>query len=133
LQPSARPHRYHGLSDKRELKMIESLNPGDLRRQFRIRLFQGLRVVWPILIALLACIASLGIAVALLEGWSLFEGVYFAFVSGLTIGYGDLAPKGALARTLAIGIGFLGILLGGLVAAVGVNALNASHGVQRAP
>ena len=129
----ARPHRYHRLSYKRERKMIDIVSPGNLRRQFRIRLFQGLRVVWPIMVALLTCIASLGITVALLEGWSLFEGIYFAFVSGLTIGYGDLAPKGPLARTLAIGIGFFGILLGVLVAAVGVNALNVSHEVQRAP
>jgi hypothetical protein len=113
--------------------MIETMNSADLRRQFRRRLIEGLRVVWPILLALLTCIASLGVLVALLEGWSLFEGVYFAFVSGLTIGYGDLAPKGPLARTLAIGIGFFGVLLGGLVAAVGVNALNLLSQERRAP
>jgi hypothetical protein len=109
------------------------VDSNDLRLQFRRRLVQGLRVVWPILLALLTCIASLGVVVALLEGWSPFEGVYFAFVTGLTIGYGDLAPNGLLARTIAIGIGFFGILLGGLVAAVGVNALNFLSREQRAP
>jgi hypothetical protein len=52
--------------------------------------------------------------------------MYFAFVSGLTIGYGDLVPKTLLSRTLAIGIGFTGILLTGLVAAVAVHALTAA-------
>ena len=80
---------------------------------------------------LLALMIALGCAVALLEHWSLFEGIYFAFVSGLTIGYGDLAPKGTAGRVLAISIGFTGILLGGLIAAVGVQALHATQQPQR--
>jgi hypothetical protein len=63
----------------------------------------------------------------------MIKGPYFALVSGLTLGDGDLAPMGALARTLALGIGCFGILLGSLVAAVGVNALNASHEARHAP
>jgi hypothetical protein len=58
-----------------------------------------------------------------LEGWPLGDAVYFAFVSGLTIGYGDLAPSEPLSRALAICIGFTGILLTGLVAALAVRAL----------
>lgn len=106
-------------------------SPRALRRQFLAHLWRGLQVVWPILAALLSLMAALGCAVALLEDWSLFEGIYFAFVSGLTIGYGDLAPKAAFARILAIGIGFIGILLGGLVAAIGVQALHATLQSQR--
>jgi ABC-type branched-subunit amino acid transport system substrate-binding protein len=102
-----------------------------LRRRFLIHLLDGLRVVWPILTGLLGLMAVLGCVIAEFEGWSLFEGVYFAFVSGLTIGYGDLVPKTPLGRTLAITIGFIGILLTGLVAAVGVQALNAAQQAQR--
>ena len=57
------------------------------------------------------------------EGWPLGESIYFAFVSGLTIGYGDLVPNEPVSRVLAILVGFSGILLTGLVAAVGVRAL----------
>jgi hypothetical protein len=46
-------------------------------------------------------------------------------VSGLTIGYGDFAPKTVVTRVLAIMIGICGVLLTGLVAAVAVKALNA--------
>ena len=96
-----------------------------MRYKFATGLFFGLRVVWPVLSALLAAIAGLGVLIGLIEGWSLSESIYFAFVSGLTIGYGDFAPKTLVARMLAIMIGFCGVLLTGLVAAVAVKALSA--------
>lgn len=106
-------------------------NPRASRRQFIAQLWRGLGVIWPIVAVLLSLMAALGCGVALLEDWSLFEGIYFAFVSGLTIGYGDLAPKAALARIMAVGIGFIGIVLSGLVAAIGVQALHATLQSQR--
>jgi hypothetical protein len=99
-----------------------------LRRSFFAGLLTGLRVVWPILSVLLVLIIALGLVVGLREGWSVHESIYFAFVSGLTIGYGDLAPKSLLARALAILIGVCGVLLTGLVAAIAVKALTAAIG-----
>jgi hypothetical protein len=95
-----------------------------LRRRFYAAFWSGLRIVWPVLSILLLMMAGLGITVAVVERWPLTEGLYFAFVSGLTIGYGDLVPKAPLARVLAIAIGLTGIVLAGLVAAVGVHALH---------
>jgi hypothetical protein len=111
--------------------MSQSIDARALRRQFLGNLWRGLRVVWPILVALLGLIVALGCTVAVLEKWSIFEGIYFAFVSGLTIGYGDLAPKGTPGRVLAIAIGFIGIVVGGLIAAVGVQALEITQRAQR--
>lgn len=96
-----------------------------LRRNFLSGLLFGLRVVWPVLSGILAAIMVLGLAVGRIEGWPVQDSLYFAFVSGLTIGYGDLAPKALAARVLAIVIGCCGILLTGLVAAVAVKALTA--------
>ena len=100
------------------------MDPRVLRRSFLAGLFEGLRVVWPILSALLVLIAALGVAAGLLEGWSVQESIYFSFVSGLTIGYGDFAPKTLTARALAIVIGVCGILLTALLAAIAVKALS---------
>ena len=94
-----------------------------LRRKFIAGLIAGLGVVWPILSGLLVLIIALGLAAGLREGWSVQESIYFAFVSGLTIGYGDLAPKSLLARVLAIVIGVCGVLVTALVAAIAVEAL----------
>src|SRR5215203_3100095 len=99
------------------------MNQRALRRSFVSGLFKGLRVVWPILSGLLVLIVALGAATGWVEGWSLQESVYFSFVSGLTIGYGDFAPKTLLGRTLAISIGVCGILVTALVAAIAVQAL----------
>jgi hypothetical protein len=99
-----------------------------MRRLFAARLLLNVRVVWPILSALLLLIVALGIAVGILEHWTVGESVYFAFVSGLTIGYGDLAPKLRLARALAVGIGVCGVLFTALLAAVAVQALNDATG-----
>jgi hypothetical protein len=54
------------------------------------------------------------------------EAVYFSFVTGLTIGYGDIVPRQTLTRALAIVIGFGGILLTGLVAGIAVSAMRAT-------
>jgi hypothetical protein len=56
-----------------------------MRRNIRRGLLFGLRVVWPVLSILLVAIVALGLLVGLLEGWSVHESIYFAFVSGLTI------------------------------------------------
>jgi hypothetical protein len=44
-------------------------------------------------------------------------------VSGLTIGYGHLAPKSLLTRALAILLGVCGVVLTALLAAIAVEAL----------
>ena len=106
------------------------MDTSTIRRSFFAGLFTGLRVVWPVLSGLLVVIVALGVVIGLIEGWSLQESIYFAFVSGLTIGYGDLAPKTLLTRTLAVLIGICGVLLTGLVAAVAVKALTASQDVD---
>ena len=95
-----------------------------MRRQFVVGLIFGLRVVGPILSALLIIIVALGLVAGLSEGWSVADSIYFAFISGLTIGYGDLAPKTLVARSLAIVIGICGIVLTGMVAAIAVEALS---------
>jgi hypothetical protein len=68
----------------------------------------------------------LGLLIAYIEGWPIRDALYFTFVTGLTIGYGDLTPRHIVSRCLAVMIGFSGIVLTGLVAAVSVRALDAA-------
>ncbi len=95
----------------------------ELRRRFLAAFWRELGIVWPILSGLLGFQLAIGIAVGILEGWPMRDAAYFTFVTGLTIGYGDFVPSRLLTRIAAVGIGLSGILLTGLVAAIGVRAL----------
>ena len=100
--------------------------PKSVRRRFLVAFARGLYVTWPVLSAILVIEVALGLLIGFVEGWSLGEAVYFSFITGLTIGYGDIVPRQALTRALAVVIGFGGILLTGLVAGIAVNAMRAT-------
>jgi len=97
-----------------------------MRRIFFWALFHNLRIIWPILSGVFVVVVSLGILIAYIEEWRVSDALYFTFVTGLTIGYGDLTPKNGVARFLSVVIGFSGIIVTGLVAAVAVKALDAT-------
>lgn len=51
------------------------------------------------------------------------EAVYFALITGLSIGYGDVVATTTFGRIISVLLGFLGILFTGLVIAVLVHAV----------
>ena len=104
------------------------MRPAELRWRFLAAFWRELRIVGPILSGLVGVQLVLGALVGFLERWSLGDAAYFTFVTGLTIGYGDLVPTRIIARVIALLIGFIGILLTGLVAAIGVRALQEAAG-----
>jgi len=61
-----------------------------------------------------------------IEGRRIVDALYFTFMTGLAIGYGDLTPRHVVSRLIAVVIGLAGIVLTGLVAAVAVQALRAT-------
>lgn len=92
-----------------------------MRRLFLGARFRQLGVVWPILSSV--PVAMVGLVIGYLEGRGVGDFLYFNFVSGLTIGDGDLVPHRAASRLPEVPIGVVGIVLTGLVAAVIVQAL----------
>ena len=84
--------------------------PKSVRRRFLAAVARGLYVTWPVLSGILVIEVALGLLIGFVEGWSVGEAVYFSFITGLTIGYGDIVPRQALTRALAVVIGFGGIL-----------------------
>jgi len=79
-----------------------------------------------VLSTILAIEVALGLLIGFVEGWSVGDAIYFTFISGLTIGYGDRVPRQALARALAIGMGISALFLTGLIAAIAVDAMHAA-------
>ena len=97
-----------------------------VRRRFFVALGRAIHLTWPVLSTILAVQVALGLLIGFIEDWSVGEALYFTFVTGLTIGYGDVVPRQALARTLAIGIGISGLFLTGVIAAVAVHAMRSA-------
>ena len=97
-----------------------------LRRRFLVALGHAIHVTWPVLSAILAIQLALGLLAGFVEGWSLGDAVYFTFITGLTIGYGDLVPRQTLTRALAIAIGFFGLFVTALIAAIAVYAMQSA-------
>ena len=85
--------------------------------------------IWRVKAAILALVALVvggAAAVTLVEKMPFADSLYFAFVTGLTIGYGDIVPQTSLGRLVALLIGFIGILFTGLMVAVLVFAVRES-------
>ena len=101
-------------------------SPKMLRRRFLVALGHAIHVTWPVLSVLLAIQLALGVLTGFLEGWPLGDAVYFTFITGLTIGYGDLVPRQMLTRALAIGIGYFGLFVTGVIAAMAVHAMRSA-------
>ena len=94
-----------------------------LRRRFFVAAAQALHLTWPVLSIILAIQVALGLVIGFLEGWSVGDAVYFTFITGLTIGYGDIVPRQGFARALAVAIGVSGLFLTGVIAGIAVYAM----------
>ena len=85
--------------------------------------FHALSKIQGIVYGLFAWLVVNAAAIAYFEKMPFADALYFTFVTGLTIGYGDIAPVTLAGRVVAILTGLLGILITGLVVAVAVYAL----------
>ena len=72
---------------------------------------------------LLLSIVLGGFSIAKVEGLKLSDAIYFAFITGLSIGYGDITPKTDLGRFVSVAIGLIGMLFVGMTVAVATRAL----------
>ena len=80
-----------------------------------------------IFLILLAFLIGGALIIAYFENLPFGDALYFSFVTGLTIGYGDIAMKTSLGRCVAILLGFIGVLFTGLVIAAAVEAVRKIH------
>ena len=91
--------------------------------RFNHHFFHALWKIQSIVYGLLAWLVVDAAAIAYFEKMPFADALYFTFVTGLTIGYGDIAPVTLAGRVVAILTGLLGILITGLIVAVAVYAL----------
>ena len=94
----------------------------DIRR-FNRHFLHALSKIQGIAFGLLVWLVVNAAAIAYFEKIPFAEALYFAFVTGLTIGYGDISPVTPIGRVVAVLTGLVGILMTGLIAALAVYAL----------
>ena len=85
--------------------------------------FHALSKIQGIVYGLFAWLVVNAAAIAYFEKIPFADALYFTFITGLTIGYGDIAPATLAGRVVAVLTGLLGILITGLIVAVAVYAL----------
>jgi len=54
------------------------------------------------------------------------EALYFSFITGLTIGYGDIVVKTPFARLVAVLLGLIGMITSGIMVAASIRAVERS-------
>ena len=92
-------------------------------RRFTSHFFQTSWHVRSVIFAQIVLIIIGATMIAFVEKISFGDALYFSFVTGLTIGYGEIVVKTFLGRVVAILIGLIGIIFTGMVVAIAVRAL----------
>ena len=84
------------------------------------------KIMWrirSIIAFLLLIIISGAYLIALTEQLPFSQALYFSFITGLTIGYGDIVATTAVGQITSIALGITGMLFTGMVVAAAVHAL----------
>ena len=79
-----------------------------------------------VFLTLFALILGIAVVIRHLEKMAFGESLYFSFITGLTIGYGDIVVKTPFARLLAVLLGLIGIIFTGLMVAAALRAVERS-------
>ena len=88
--------------------------------------FYFFRIMWLLrsfIILMFFWILLGAVGIAYTEKISFGDALYFSFITGLTIGYGDITVKTAAGRVIAVLIGFIGVFFSGLIIAGAIEVI----------
>ena len=86
-----------------------------------------------VILGLIALIVIGAMVITFVEKIPFGDALYFSFVTGLTIGYGEIVAKTVLGRVVALLIGLIGIVFTGMVVAIAVRAVQKSFEKEGRP
>lgn len=93
----------------------------ELTFSFLYKFFWGIVLSFPTLLLLSLIIVLLSLIVGKHEHWNKFDSIYWAFITALTVGYGDFKPTKRSSKIMSLIISFIGIMLFGIIVAITVN------------
>jgi hypothetical protein len=88
--------------------------------------FSLLALLWFVIALLGGLLVAAGCIQGLLDRRRISQALYLAFITALTIGYGDIVPRTKLSKLLSVLIGIIGVVLTGLIVAAAVYAAEAT-------
>lgn len=91
--------------------------------RFSFHFWQTVWRVKSIIFGLILLIVIGAVLISSAEQLPFDHALYFAFVTGLTIGYGDIVAITPAGRIISVLLGVIGIMFTGLVVAVAVRSL----------
>lgn len=88
--------------------------------------FFSLGLAAPLLLALMVIIILLGQVVGTQESWGRLNSFYWAFITAITVGYGDFPPVKPVSKILSVLTALVGVIFTGIIVALAVNAASLS-------
>ena len=85
-----------------------------LRHAFQIR---------EVIIILILLILLCGFLISRIENINLGDGIYFAFITALSVGYGDISPSTVSGKVVSVFTGIIGMLTVGISVAIANRSL----------
>ena len=79
-----------------------------------------------VFLSLIALIVGIAAVISHIEKLPFGEALYFSFITGLTIGYGDIVVKTPVGRIMAVLLGLIGIVFTGMMVAAAIRAVEKS-------
>ena len=79
-----------------------------------------------VLLFLMTLIVISAVVISRIEDLPFGEALYFSFITGLTIGYGDIVVKPPFARLIAVSLGLIGMIASGIMVAASIRAVEKS-------
>ena len=100
--------------------------PYEVHSRFWQSVFHSVASLCPIWGGLAILISLVGVWMARLEGLDISDGLYFAWITATTVGYGDISPTRGLSQFAAIFDALLGITLTGIIVSIALSAAKLS-------
>lgn len=91
-------------------------------RDFLMLFFVLLGRLSPVWLTLAAIISGLGLLLAHVEQLANGDGLYVAWITATTVGYGDITPKQGLSKIICVLLALIGVIFTGLIASLALNA-----------
>ena len=79
-----------------------------------------------VFLSLFALIVGIAIVITYTENMSFWDALYLSFITGLTIGYGDIVVQTSVGRIMAVLLGLIGIVFSGMMVAAAIGAVGES-------